>query len=403
MNIYNYMSDKLKKIQFKRLLTSYESALEDLEYLKEMASEINSEFSSALAAKKQHSLFEDKDIEKAAENSFKEDKEKEGARDPLFKKLFRKIVIKCHPDRMDPDLSIKQQAEYLELYDLANQANDEDNIALLIVVAIKLEIELSEDYLGHIEKIEQDKKKIEEEIQNIQGSVAWLWYHTEEEKRDAMLDDYIKFVQKTMLQPKKETHIKILGLGHPRTGTGFTTKLLKLWGLKVGHEVLKEDGIVAWQLALTKGPWLFIKDIENTIKHDTLIYNVRNPKTSIPSIVFTENTVQASKSYRIDKGGVIKSENKVEFAINSILAWDRHIQNKRPDIVYRIEDESEKLFNFLKDSGYDVNYIEFNQKVNERAHSNMEDLQEDFENVSPAIKKKINRFCRRYGYEPLYP
>lgn len=395
--------DKLKKIQFKRLLTSYESALEDLEYLKEMASEINSEFSSALAAKKQHSLFENKDIEEAAEKSSKDDKEKESARDPLFKKLFRKIVVKCHPDRMDPDLSIKQQAEYLELYDLANQANDEDNIALLIVVAIKLEIELNEDYLGHIEKIEQDKKKIEEEIQSIQGSIAWLWYHTEEEKRDAMLDDYIQFVQKTMLKPKEETHVKILGLGHPRTGTGFTSKLLKMWGLNVGHEVLEEDGIVAWPLALNKGPWLFIKDIKNIIKQDTLIYNVRDPKTSIPSIVFTENIVEASKKFRVDQGGVMQSENRVEFAINSILAWDRHIQNKRPDIVYRIEDESQKLFDFLKDRGYDVNYVEFNQKVNQRGHGNMDKLKEEFENVRPALKTKINRFCRRYGYDLLYP
>ena len=146
------MSDKLKKIEFKRMLKRYESALEDLEYLQEMASEINSDFNSALAAKKRPDLFENKQVEDLAEES--EEEKESPNRDPLFKKLFRKIVVQCHPDRMDSDLSIKQQAERLEFYELANKANDEDNMALLITVAIKLEIELSEEYLQHVEKIE---------------------------------------------------------------------------------------------------------------------------------------------------------------------------------------------------------------------------------------------------------
>ena len=149
------MSDKLKKIEFKRMLKRYESALEDLEYLQEMASEINSDFNSALAAKQRPDLFENKDVEAMAEGSETEEDES-SSRDPLFKKLFRKIVIQCHPDRMDPDLSIKQQAERLEFYELANKANEEDNMALLITVAIKLEIELSEEYLQHVEKIEEE-------------------------------------------------------------------------------------------------------------------------------------------------------------------------------------------------------------------------------------------------------
>ena len=148
-------SNKLKQIEFKRLLKRYESSLEDLEYLKEMASEINSDFNSALASKERHDLFESKEIKDMSEEPVKE-KELDGDRGPLFKKLFRKIVVKCHPDRMDPDLSIKQQAELLEYYDTATNANDDNNMALLITVAIKLEIELSDDYFEHIEKIREE-------------------------------------------------------------------------------------------------------------------------------------------------------------------------------------------------------------------------------------------------------
>jgi len=70
------MSDKLKKIEFKRMLKRYESALEDLEYLQEMASEINSDFNSALAAKKRPDLFENKQVEDLAEESEEEKENK---------------------------------------------------------------------------------------------------------------------------------------------------------------------------------------------------------------------------------------------------------------------------------------------------------------------------------------
>ena len=142
------MSSKLKKIEFKRMLKRYESSLEDLEYLREMASEINSEFNSALAAKRRHDIFESKEMEDISEADEDDEPKMDGDRDPLFKKLFRKIVVKCHPDRMDKDLSIKQQAEFLEYYDVATNANDDNNMALLITVAIKLDIELSEEYLN---------------------------------------------------------------------------------------------------------------------------------------------------------------------------------------------------------------------------------------------------------------
>lgn len=393
-------NDKLKKIQFKRLLTKYESALEDLEYLQEMASEINSEFSSALAAKKRQDLFESKEVEQMAEEKEPEEKES-GARDPLFKKLFRKIVVKCHPDRMDPDLSLKEQANRLEFYEMANQANDDDNMALLIVVAIKLELELGDEYYDHINKIEEEAKEIEKQIQNIQGSIAWNWYHTEEDKRDAILDNYIKHMEEMLLK-SRPVKVKILGLGHPRTGTGYTASILNSWGLDVGHETIKDDGIVAWQLAVSKGPYPYIPEIETKVISDITIYNVRDPRTSIPSIVYTENNKTRSLKFRVESGGVIKSTNKVEMAINSILQWDKLITKRNPDFIYRIEDQDKDLFDFLESKGYNVQYVEQKDPVNARIHKSIESLSEEMKTVRPSIKKKINSFCIKYGYDPLF-
>jgi len=394
------MSDKLKKIEFKRILKRYESALEDLEYLQEMASEINSDFNSALAAKQRPDLFENKDVEAMAEESEK-DGDESSSRDPLFKKLFRKIVVKCHPDRMDPDLSIKQQAERLEFYELANKANDEDNMALLITVAIKLEIELSEEYLQHVEKIEEELDSVNKKIENIQGSAAWLWYHLDDDKKDEMLDKYVKHMEKILLGQEVKG-VKILGLGHPRTGTGYTATMLNLWGLKIGHERLEEDGIVAWQLAINKGPWLYLNDFDFKLKPEFIIYNLRDPKESIPSIVYTENIKEESLRYRITKGKVIESSNRVEMAINSILQWDKLISAKNPDFIYRIEDQSNELFTFLKSKGYSIKYQELNKQVNSREHKSLQDLENELRAVRPSVKRKLNAFCEKYGYDPLF-
>lgn len=397
-------NDKLKKIEFKRLLSKYEASLEDLEYLREIASEINSEFSSALAAKRRQDLFESKKVEEMAAEADVEEK-KEAARDPLFKKLFRKIVVKCHPDRMDSDLTIKQQAEYLELYDLANEANDDDNMALLITVAIRLEIELSEEYYEHVSKIEEALNQTQAEIQKIQGSVSWQWYHTEEDKRDNVLNNYIKHME-NILNGNNRIKKLILGLGHPRTGTGYTHKIINSWGLKVGHEKMERDGIVAWQLVDKNGPWPFIKTVKknDAYNYKYIIYNVRDPKTSIPSIIFTENKSKHSIKFRTEKLGIDLSGNRVEAAIKSILEFDKLITSRRPHLIYRIEDESEKLFDFLKEQGLDVKWDDthVNKKYNARKHPDFAEIEEEFNSVSGFYKRRINRYCEKYGYPKLY-
>lgn len=397
------MSDKLKKIEFKRMLKRYESALEDLEYLKEMASEINSEFSSALAAKKRQDLFESKEVEEMVENEEEEKDIKEI--DPLFKKLFRKIVVKCHPDRMDPDLSIKQQAEYIDFYDQANKAKDDNNMALLITIAIKLEIELSEEYYEHINKISEESEKIQEEINNIQGSVAWQWFHSDEDQRDKLLDDYIKHMETILLQQNKIKKL-ILGIGHPRTGTGYTHIIMNSWGLKVGHEKMQRDGIIAWQLTDKKGPWQFIDTVKegDVYEWQHIIYNVRDPKDSIPSIIYTENANEASTDFRKKKFNINLDGNPIEAAIRSITRFDQLIRRRKPDLTFRVEDEAEKLYKYLEENQLKVKWSDkhVNTKYNSREHLGWDSLEEHIKGVNQEHKNLINAYCRKHGYKNLF-
>ena len=397
-------SNKLKQIEFKRLLKRYESSLEDLEYLKEMASEINSDFNSALASKERHDLFESKEIEEISEED-EEDPTENGNRDPLFKKLFRKIVVKCHPDRMDSDLSIKQQAEYLSYYDTATNANDDDNMALLITVAIKLGIELSDDYLIHVERIKDESEKIGKEIENIQGSIAWTWYHTEEDKKDALLNNYIKHMEKVILQVNK-INKNILGIGHPRTGTGYTHNIMNSWGLKVGHEQMAKDGIVAWQLVHADGPWPFIDTVKegNVYNWNSIIYNIRDPKDSIPSIIHTESKNKPSVNFRRRTLLINLNGNPIEAAIRSIVRFDRLITRRNPDFIFKIENGAKELFDFLDSKELKVkwNDSKINEKYNSREHSGWEGLEEELKSVDQTHKDLINAYCVKYGYDPLF-
>jgi len=389
-------------IDFKRMIRQYEFFIEDLNDLKEIQSNINSDFSSAIAGLKRPDLFDSKVTLDAAEHANQlKDSEEEPERDPSFKKLFRKMVVKCHPDRLPTDISDSSKLELKSHYENAIKANDDYNWALLISTAIKLEVELSEEYYDHVESLKEESSKIQKEIEVIQTSVAWTWYHAPDDQKEGILQSYVKYMEKSLMAEKKQK-IKILGLGHPRTGTGFTSSILNSWGLEVGHEKLERDGVVAWQLAVENGPWLYMPDFPN-VESEILIYNVRDPRTSIPSIAFTENTNSISLNYRL-ANGVMESPNRVEHAIHSILQWDRLITLRNPDFTFRIEDQSQDLFAFLQGKGFEIQWVESNQKVNAREHGRTidKDLQTEFEKVRPSLRAKINDYCVRYGYDILF-
>ena len=384
------------------MLRQYEFFVEDLSDLKELQSEVNSEFGSAIAGLKRPDLFDNKKVESLAnEADASKNESEEPERDPLFKKLFRKMVVKCHPDRLPTDISDSSKLELKSHYENAIKANDDYNWALLISTAIKLEVELSEEYYDHVESLKEESSKVQKEIEVIQTSVAWTWYHAPDDQREGILQSYVKYMEKSLMAEKKQK-IKILGLGHPRTGTGFTSSILNSWGLEVGHEKLERDGVVAWQLAVENGPWPYMADFPN-VESEILIYNVRDPRTSIPSIAFTENTKSMSLNYRL-KNGVLESPNCVEQAIHSILQWDRLITLRNPDFTFRIEDQSQDLFAFLQGKGFEIQWVESNQKVNARDHGRTidKDLQTEFEKVRPSLRARINDYCVRYGYDILF-
>jgi len=242
-------------IQLQRLIRKYEFLLEDWQDVKEISQSANQEMSREIHANKPDNILESDFTTEEAEED--EEQHEESASDAELKKLFRKVIIKCHPDKLGADVSGVERIRIAELYNQAIEAHDDKNWALMIIVAIKLGVELPAEADDMLEQIQENAIELEQKISKETSSVAWQFYHAGEEEKTKILQNYLKNLTMIKeLRAKKAAKQKlILGLVHPRTGTGYTAKLLQSWGLDVKHEKMGKDGTVDWSLAAGKSLW----------------------------------------------------------------------------------------------------------------------------------------------------
>ena len=384
-------------IQLQRLIRKYEFLLEDWQDVKEISQSANQEMSREIHANKPDNILESDFTTEEAEED--EEQHEESASDAELKKLFRKVIIKCHPDKLGADVSDVERIRIAELYNQAIEAHDDKNWALMIIVAIKLGVELPAEADDMLEQIQENAIELEQKISKETSSLAWQFYHADEEEKAKILQNYLKNLTMIKeLRAKKAAKQKlILGLGHPRTGTGYTAKLLQSWGLDVKHEKMGKDGTVDWSLAAGKSLWQNV-DL-NGWNWQHIIYCVRDPKQSIPSIVYTEDVGNASEKFR-KQHGVRGGSNPIVSAINSLYKWDQLISELEPNVIFRIEDEGEDLFKYLEKVGIKVKWDEtiLDKKQNAREHPSWDEMIAEFGDIPGRAKIKLNGYCRKYGY-----
>ena len=75
-----------------------------------------------------------------------------------------------------------------------------------------------------------------------------------------------------------------------------------------------------------------------------------------------------------------------------------------PSITYRIEDEAEKLFNYLnkKEIKLEWSDSQIGIKYNERKHNTLEHLLKDSGFIPSRFKRGINEYCDKYGYDRIF-
>jgi hypothetical protein len=194
------MSINTNKIIFKRLVREYEFLTEDLKDVESVNSEIKDSFMQSLSDIDDDDILQTNELDSMSEewaknNKASDDLEKESNKHPEFKKLFRKVIVKCHPDKLSSDLPESKLNEFKEIYDDLIQANETEDWAKLIRCTLKLELEIPESAYDQIQSIEKSISNLKTKQEVIINSTAWLWYKTNDvESKSDILRNHLEYM-----------------------------------------------------------------------------------------------------------------------------------------------------------------------------------------------------------------
>ncbi len=200
---------------------------------------------------------------------------------------------------------------------------------------------------------------------------------------------------------------RYLFIGHPRCGSGYISKVLECYGLKVGHEFMKKHGIVSWfagnfyddnKISCRKYTG-FVRTHRDNFKK--IIHFIRDPYFAIPSII-NENKYGESYVYRRD---VIKFYYDINLddleepnkSVTSYLYWnDLCLKKSNIDCTIKVENCIDDIKKMLEEFEYPTNLLQELPPTD--YHHRKRDVI-NYENISDILLKRLDMFCLKYGYK----
>ena len=136
--------------------------------------------------------FEDPNKDKGVKlNQKKQEEIKNDKQSSEVKKVYRKIVSKTHPDKLEqlPNNTIKKKL--IKHYKKAVEHYNNNNVVGLFDLADELDIKLPEIDESYIEKMSMEVNSLKSKIQRYKDSNAWIWYHSTGEMAENIMNQIV--------------------------------------------------------------------------------------------------------------------------------------------------------------------------------------------------------------------
>lgn len=194
--------------------------------------------------------------------------------------------------------------------------------------------------------------------------------------------------------PPKIKKILIIGCG--RSGTTYTSEILKKMGINIGHEIDSEDGIISWYMTVDGIPPFNLPKRSSYI-FDIIIHQVRNPL----KVIASAQTFHV-ESWKYIYAHIPEINKNDSLLIKSAKYWYywNLLAEKRSMYTYRIEDFGKIANKIVEDVGFgsydQVILKKYSTNINSREHSNVK--LSDIKKQNVELYDNIVKLALKYGY-----
>jgi len=110
----------------------------------------------------------------------------------IFARLFRKIAIVIHPDKLSEDLSVGERERLKELFHHTKDALEKRKYFIVLEVAEELEIDLPKNYKQQIRWLKQEIKTVRDSMDQQKRTYNYMFAETEtDEERDTLMEGFL--------------------------------------------------------------------------------------------------------------------------------------------------------------------------------------------------------------------
>jgi len=109
-----------------------------------------------------------------------------------FRKLFKKLAMRLHPDKINHAVTIEQGMENIKLFKEASEALDNKKYFILLDLAEKLKITQSRNYKQQTRWMKKEVKRLEDDVRQHKSSYNYIFSECDnDQQKDNLMKSFI--------------------------------------------------------------------------------------------------------------------------------------------------------------------------------------------------------------------